>query len=68
MLIQDKIEDFVSEEVLKGTILENTDYVLYVDEKEVKLKTTKTTKKIKKKKFFSKMIKYDTLTIYFQNI
>jgi hypothetical protein len=35
---------------LKGTILENTDYVLYVDEKEVKLKTTKTTKKIKKKK------------------
>jgi len=48
--IQDKIEDFVSEEVLKGTILENTDYVLYVDEKEVKLKTTKTTKKIRKKK------------------
>ena len=45
--IQDKVEDFISEEVLKGTILENTNYILYVKDKEVKLKINK---KIRKKK------------------
>jgi ATP-dependent Clp protease ATP-binding subunit ClpC len=45
--IQDKVEDFISEEVLKGTVLEDVSYVLYVDNTDVKLKTVK---KIKKKK------------------
>ena len=39
--IQDKIEDFVSEEVLKGSILEDINYVLYVDGTDVKIKTIK---------------------------
>ena len=45
--IQDKVEDFISEEVLKGTVLEDVSYVLYVDNTEVKLKTVKKTKKKK---------------------
>ena len=42
--IQDKVEDFISEEVLKGTVLDDVSYVLYVDNTEVKLKTVKKTK------------------------
>jgi hypothetical protein len=45
--IQDKIEDFVSEEVLKGSILEDINYVLYVDGTDVKIKTTKKPRKKK---------------------
>ena len=49
--IQDKIEDFISEEVLKGDLLTNTEYVLYVEEEIVKMKTKESeTKKTKKKK------------------
>ena len=44
--IQDKVEDFISEEVLKGTVLEDVSYVLYVDNTEVKLKTVKKTKAV----------------------
>ena len=45
--IQDKIEDFVSEEVLKGNILEDINYVLYVDGTDVKIKTIKKSRKKK---------------------
>ena len=39
--IQDKIEDFVSEEIIKGNVLENTSYSLLVVDKEVKLQEQK---------------------------
>jgi ATP-dependent Clp protease ATP-binding subunit ClpC len=42
--IQDKIEDFISEEVLNGNIKENVQYSLIVDEDTIKLKTKKTKK------------------------
>jgi len=45
--IQDKIEDFVSEEILKGNIKENLSYELFLEDKEIKLKEIK--KKIKKR-------------------
>ena len=35
--IQDKIEDFISEEVLKGNILEEVNYVMTVVDKEIKI-------------------------------
>jgi len=35
--IQDKIEDFISEEVLKGEIKENTEYKLFIEEEVVKI-------------------------------
>ena len=35
--IQDKIEDFISEEVLKGNILEGVDYTMTVVDKEIKI-------------------------------
>ena len=37
--IQDKIEDFISEEVLKGSLIEDTQYKLIVVDKEVKIET-----------------------------
>ena len=37
--IQDKIEDFISEEVLKGSLTEETQYKLIVVDKEVKIET-----------------------------
>jgi ATP-dependent Clp protease ATP-binding subunit ClpC len=37
--IQDKIEDFISEEVLKGSLSENTPYKLIAVDKEVKIET-----------------------------
>jgi ATP-dependent Clp protease ATP-binding subunit ClpC len=45
--IQDKVEDFISEEVLKGVIFEDLSYILYVDNTDVKLKIVKKTKKKK---------------------
>ena len=39
--IQDKIEDFVSEEIIKGNVLENTVYSLIVVDKEVKFQEQK---------------------------
>ena len=47
--IQDKIEDFVSEEVLNGVIVENEEYILTVVDETIKFKE-KETKKMKKKK------------------
>jgi ATP-dependent Clp protease ATP-binding subunit ClpC len=47
--IQDKIEDYISEEVLKGNIEDNVEYELYVEEKDIKIKERKQ-KKTKKKK------------------
>lgn len=47
--IQDKIEDFISEEVLNGSILENEEYVLIASEDIIKFKE-KEIKKSKKKK------------------
>jgi ATP-dependent Clp protease ATP-binding subunit ClpC len=35
--IQDKVEDFLSEEVLLGKLKENTQYVLKVEEETVKI-------------------------------
>ena len=40
--IQDKIEDFISEEVLKGNISEGNTYNLFAEEKEIKIKQKKT--------------------------
>ena len=50
--IQDKIEDYISEEVLKGNIVENGDYQLHVDNKEIKIRPLESApiKKTRKKK------------------
>jgi ATP-dependent Clp protease ATP-binding subunit ClpC len=50
--IQDKIEDYISEEVLKGNIVENGEYRLSVENKEIKITENKpiTVKKSRKKK------------------
>jgi len=48
--IQDKIEDYISEEVLKGTLVENVLYRLIVIDKEVKIEEDKPVKKVRKKK------------------
>jgi hypothetical protein len=47
--IQDKIEDFISEEVLNGVILENQEYTLTVNDEKIVFQE-KETKKTKKKK------------------
>jgi ATP-dependent Clp protease ATP-binding subunit ClpC len=47
--IQDKIEDFISEEVLNGNVKENEEYILTVEEEIVKFKE-KEVKKTKNKK------------------
>jgi|LauGreDrversion4_1035100.scaffolds.fasta_scaffold02170_6 ATP-dependent Clp protease ATP-binding subunit ClpC len=47
--IQDKIEDFVSEEIIKGNMVEGVPYTLITVEKEVVVKT-EPTKKTRKKK------------------
>jgi hypothetical protein len=39
--IQDKLEDFISEEILKGTVIENTKYTLVSENNEVKFKGVK---------------------------
>jgi ATP-dependent Clp protease ATP-binding subunit ClpC len=46
--IQDKIEDYVSEEIIKGSVMENTPYLLVSVNKEVKFQETP--KKTRKKK------------------
>jgi ATP-dependent Clp protease ATP-binding subunit ClpC len=46
--IQDKLEDFISEEVIKGTIKENEEYHLVAENKEIKF--MEPTKKGRKKK------------------
>jgi ATP-dependent Clp protease ATP-binding subunit ClpC len=50
--IQDKIEDYISEEVLKGNIVENGEYSLSVENKEIRITENKpiTVKKTRKKK------------------
>ena len=48
--IQDKIEDYISEEVLKGTLVEDVLYRLVVIDKEVKIEEDKPVKKARKKK------------------
>jgi len=50
--IQDKIEDYISEEVLKGNIVENGEYRLSVENKEIRINKNKpiTVKKIRNKK------------------
>ena len=45
--IQDKIEDFISEEVLKGNINESDRYLIYCEDNVVKLKITKKSRKKK---------------------
>jgi ATP-dependent Clp protease ATP-binding subunit ClpC len=45
--IQDKIEDFISEEVLKGSINESDRYLIYCEDNVVKLKITKKSRKKK---------------------
>ena len=45
--IQDKIEDYISEEVLKGTIKEETDYTLTVVDGNIQIEQNKKTKKKK---------------------
>lgn len=47
--IQDKIEDFISEEVLNGKVIEKEEYVLTVEDEDIKFKE-KEVKKVKKKK------------------
>jgi len=48
--IQDKIEDYISEEVLKGTLVEDVLYRLVVIDEEVKIEEDKPVKKGRKKK------------------
>ena len=47
--IQDKIEDYISEEVLKGTLSENTQYKLIAVDKEIKIEEDKPKRGRKKK-------------------
>ena len=47
--IQDKVEDFISEEILKGTINENVDYTLICEDDQVKIGNPTEKKKRKKK-------------------
>ena len=46
--IQDKIEDYISEEVLRGNIIENVEYKIFAENKEIKIETK--SKKGRKKK------------------
>ena len=48
--IQDKIEDYISEEVLKGVLVEDGQYRLVVIDKEIKIEEEKPVKKTRKKK------------------
>ena len=48
--IQDKIEDYISEEVLKGALVENVLYKLVVVDKEIKIEENKPVKRGRKKK------------------
>ena len=46
--IQDKIEDLISEKILTDEVLENVNYILYVDDDQIKIKEPKL-KKSKRK-------------------
>lgn len=48
--IQDKIEDFISEEVLKGNIIEKQKYFIYVENDVVKFKKEDTLKPVERKR------------------
>jgi ATP-dependent Clp protease ATP-binding subunit ClpC len=48
--IQDKIEDYVSEEVLKGDLKEDISYILYVENNEIKIKIIEDKQKKTRKK------------------
>jgi len=48
--IQDKIEDYVSEEVLKGDLKEDISYILYVENSEIKIKLIEDKQKKTRKK------------------
>jgi ATP-dependent Clp protease ATP-binding subunit ClpC len=48
--IQDKIEDYVSEEVLKGDLKEDIPYILYVENNEIKVKLVEEKQKKTRKK------------------
>jgi len=48
--IQDKIEDYVSEEVLKGDLKENIPYILYVENNEITIKIVEEKQKKSRKK------------------
>jgi len=49
--IQDKLEDFVSEEIIKGNVVENTSYTIISVDKEIKFQeVVKVVKKTRKKK------------------
>ena len=48
--IQDKIEDYVSEEVLKGDLKEDISYILYVENNEIKIKLIEDKQKKTRKK------------------
>ena len=48
--IQDKIEDYISEEVLKGALVEDVLYKLVVVDKEIKIEENKPVKRGRKKK------------------
>ena len=39
--IQDKIEDYISEEVLKGSVTEGNEYEIFVDDKDIKIREKK---------------------------
>lgn len=44
-VIQDKIEDYISEEILKGDVVENVDYEILMVDKELKIKERSVKKK-----------------------
>ena len=48
--IQDKIEDYISEEVLKGELLTDHNYTISVEEEKIKITEDKKPKKGKTKK------------------
>jgi ATP-dependent Clp protease ATP-binding subunit ClpA len=49
--IQDKLEDFVSEEIIKGNVVENTPYTITSVDKEIKFQeVVEVVKKTRKKK------------------
>lgn len=48
--IQDKVEDYISEEILKGNLLENIEYIVSSEDNKVVIKEKDTKKKSRKKK------------------
>ncbi len=48
--IQDKVEDYISEEILKGNLVENVQYVISSENKEILIKEVESKKRGRKKK------------------